>query len=140
MLDRDKLSAARLALGMTESDGHAKQAGVGSALKKVLPIVAGLGAFGTGVASRALSEDDPQPAGEPQPEGEPQSGYSPEELRQFHRFGIDPSRLRFMQSLSQFRQGMNLDKKLFQQALSGKLPADVLGGGGDEEADLEPYA
>jgi hypothetical protein len=134
MLDRDRLSAARAALGMSEGSAGEKQAGAGSTLKKVLPIVAGLGAFGTGIASGALSGDNVPTA------QEPQSEYSPEELQQFRRHGLDPGRLRFIQSLNAMRQGMNLNRKLFEQALAGKLPADVLGGGGDEESDLEPYA
>jgi len=68
--------------------------------------------------------------------------FSPGETRQFARHGLDPERLRFIQTLSNLRQGMNLDRKLFEQALAGKLPAGVLGGGGEtnEEADVESYA
>ena len=72
---------------------------------------------------------------------EDKSGFSEQERRQFARHGLDPDRLKFLRTLGAYRQGMNLDRKLFEQALAGKLPAGVLGGGGEDEGDdLEAYA
>jgi hypothetical protein len=76
----------------------------------------------------------------PPPEKEEEGDFTDTERRQFARHGLDPERLKFMRTLGAYRQGMNLDRKLFEQALAGKLPANILGGGGEDEEDLESYA
>lgn len=66
--------------------------------------------------------------------------FTPVERMQFARHGINPESLQFAQALGRLRQGMNLEQKMFEQALAGKLPANVLGGGGTEGESLEAYA
>jgi len=69
------------------------------------------------------------------------SPFSSEERQQFARHGLDPDRLKFMQTLGRLRQGMNLEDQLMGKAMSGRLPPDVLGGSDKEEPEnLEAYA
>lgn len=95
-------------------------------------------ALGMEKESSAEVEKADAPTQAPAPKTQEPS-FSPLERTQFARHGLDPDRLRFIRTLSALRQGMNLDRKLFEQALAGKLPADVLGGSNDEEG-LESYA
>ena len=169
MLDLEKLAAAREALGMEKEGGPilsrlAKKLGGGYAKQvatqapgqapgmlsklKSLAMKAGLiGGGGAGLyalGKHNQSKATPPPVQEQAPEQEQgpveAPAFSHGERNQFARYGLDPDRLKFLQSLSNLRQGMNLDRKMFQQALSGKLPPNVMGGGGDEEENLESYA
>lgn len=148
-IDRNQLTAACDVLGIKRA-AHIVDAPVKPAVKTaaagraatVLRNLLGVGLIGGGAAGLyhlEKAKNKPAPAARPvQAAGG--AAYSPQERRQFARHGMDPENLRFIQSLSRMRQGMNLESKLLQQALSGKLPADVMGGGGDEESDLESYA
>jgi hypothetical protein len=139
MIDTDKLAAARAALGMPALEKEA--GGLTSALKALGlgALVGGTGAVGYGLGQRSTPRAEPPPSAAPVPDAAP-SAFTPQEQLQFERHGLDPGRLKFIRALSSLRQGMNLDRKLFEQALAGKLPAGVLGGGGDEEEDVEAYA
>lgn len=144
-IDQEKLAAARAALGMT------KDAGLASALKKIVPLAVrkgakklgtgaliggGLGAaYGLGADSVAADEVSPMQ----QMTADQPSAFSPTERMQFERHGLDPDRLKFLSTLSSLRQGMNLDRKLFEQALAGQLPSNLLSGTGEED-ELESYA
>ena len=165
-IDREKLAAAAEALGMDKEalagsilGRMAKKFGggyAGEAAKKAAPAAKGLlsrlksmgvklgllGGAGAGLyhlgKSDAGGEAQPQQS-MPMPPGGGGGSFSPQEQGQFARHGLDPDRLKFMQTLGRLRQGMNLENKLFQQALSGQLPANVMGGG-EQEEDLESYA
>jgi hypothetical protein len=69
-------------------------------------------------APRATAATPPKPA-----------TFSPEELVGFQRMGLDPRRLRFLQTLSGLMKGMNLEQELMDRALSGQRrrfsPTDV---------------
>jgi len=133
--------------------------GGGKALRSVGKGLAAGGALaGLGAGAYALGKGKKMPALDPSlfmppqhirpdlyapppAQEEDESGFSEKERRQFARHGLDPERLKFLRTLGAYRQGMNLDRKLFEQALAGKLPAGVLGGGGEDEGDdLEAYA
>jgi len=152
-IDRERLASARDALGVENPSGVVESAGSSTktaAVTKTSGILSRLGkkglklgllgAGGAGLYHLGKQDATPQwsmPTRMPQGGGDP---YSPQERRQFARHGMDPENLRFIQALSRMRQGMNLENKLMSQALSGKLPADVMGGGKDDEEDLESYA
>jgi len=51
----------------------------------------------------------------------PEQPWTPEQLLQFARMGLNPKRLQFMQSLAGLRKGMNLESELLDRALRGKL-------------------
>lgn len=152
-IDREKLSSARGVLGVEKAAGVVepdepitkaaavtKTSGILSRLGKKGLKLGLLGAGGAGLYHLGKQDAASQQPMQPQVSQGGGDPYSPQERRQFARHGMDPENLRFIQSLSRMRQGMNLESKLLQQALSGKLPADVMGGGGDEESDLESYA
>jgi hypothetical protein len=139
MIDATKLAAARTAVGTSDTEKSAGSLG---------KLLAAAGAIGGGAL---LGHGLDTPSKPPESSGKLPSfspaafspaAFSPTEETQFARHGLNPERLKFIQTLSNLRQGMNLDRKLFEQALAGKLPAGVLGGGGEtnEEADVESYA
>ncbi len=80
----------------------------------------------------ALAARQQQPAAAPAPT------FSPSEHRQFARFGLDPRRLRFLNTLADFRRGMNLERDLFGRALTGA--AAPTSGGDTGEEELAPFA
>jgi hypothetical protein len=59
---------------------------------------------------------------------EPEPEFTPEELRQFARFGLDPKRLRFMNTLAQLRKGLMLEQELMDKSLQGKTTPTVSAG------------
>lgn len=166
-IDHEKLASAFNALGMEKESGRilsriAKRFGGGYAQQAAKRVVKpdmmsklknigmlGLAGGGLYTLDKSLpggltgdSDSQPGASAASTSKGSDASPFSAQEREQFARFGMDPDRLRFMQSLSGLRQGMNLEKKLFEQAMSGSLPASVLGGGGgkEPEEDLEAYA
>ena len=112
--------------------------GIMSKLKSLGLKLGLLGGAGAGLYQLGKA-DQPPAAPMPVPMMPPGGAFSPIEQMQFARHGIDPERLRFAQTLGRLRQGMNLEQKMFERALAGKLPGGVLGGG-DEEESLEAYA
>ena len=152
-IDREKLASACVALGIekpagvvesavpiTKEAAVTKTSGILSRLGKKGLKLALLGAGGAGLYHMGKQDASPRraiPMLMPPGGGDP---YSPQERAQFARFGMDPDNLRFLQTLGSMRQGMNLENKLLSQAMSGKLPADVMGGGKNDEEDLESYA
>ena len=121
--------------------------GIASKLKGLGLKLGLLGAGGAGLYSlgkaEGAGEEERMPEFAPYATPMPAPGgetFGPVERMQFARHGLDPDRLRFVQSLGRLRQGMNLEQKLFQQALSGNLPPAVLGGEGGGEESLEAYA
>jgi hypothetical protein len=166
-IDREKLAAAAEALGMDKDaavgsilgrlakkfgGGYAAQAakqatpvapGIMSKLKSLGLKLGLLGGAGAGLYHLGKQEGGRRAAPMPMPMpmmGPGGGGFDPTERMQFARHGLDPERLKFMQTLSNLRSGMNLEQKMFQQAMAGKLPANVLGGGEDEGENLEAYA
>ncbi len=73
-----------------------------------------------------------------QREARPAPAFSPSEEQQFARFGLDPRRLRFLNTLSAFRRGLNLEQELVGRALRGA--ATPTSGGVMSEEELAPYA
>jgi len=134
-------SVADLTVPITKEAAETKAGGILSRLGKKGLKLGLLGGAGAGLYHLGKQDAEPQA---PVFMQSPQGGvdpYSPQERRQFARFGMDPERLKFLQALGRMRQGMNLENKLMSQAFSGKLPADVMGGGGgNDEEDLESYA
>jgi hypothetical protein len=59
--------------------------------------------------------------------------FSPEEHQQFQRFGLDPQRLRFVNTLANFRRGLNLEQDLISRALQGEATPTSGGVMGEEE-------
>jgi hypothetical protein len=134
MIDAAKLAAARAAVGTSDTEKSAGSLG---------KLLAAAGAIGGGaLLGHELDTPSKPPASSGGLPSFSPAAFSPTEETQFARHGLNPERLKFIQTLSNLRQGMNLDRKLFEQALAGKLPAGVLGGGGEtnEEADVESYA
>ncbi len=68
----------------------------------------------------------------------PAPTFDPGEQRQFARFGLDPKRLRFLNTLASFRRGLNLEQELVGRALKGAETPTSGGVMGEEE--LAPYA
>lgn len=140
-IDQEKLAAAREALGMK------KDAGLGALLAKLKPAAktlatTGLVGGGLGAAyglGKDMGAEEATPPMQQMTADDPPSAFSPTERVQFERHGLDPDRLKFISALSSLRQGMNLDRKLFEQALAGQLPSNILGGTGEED-ELESYA
>ena len=67
--------------------------------------------------------------------------WSPQEHRQFSRFGMDPTRLKFIQTLGNLRSGMNLERQLMRDAMAGGLAPNLFGGEQeDDQGNLEAYA
>jgi len=139
MLDRELLSRVRATLGMPKAAVAAvpstppmcKHAGIRDLLK-LLGAGAALGAGGYGgyKAIRPLVENMAKPIPTEEPE------FDPAEERMFARYGIDPARMKFLQTLSGWRSGMDLERKMLADALGGKLPAQSTG----TQNDLASYA
>ena len=68
----------------------------------------------------------------------PAPTFDPGEQRQFARFGLDPRRLQFLNTLASFRRGLNLEQDLVGRALKGAGTPTSGGIMGEEE--LAPYA
>ena len=51
----------------------------------------------------------------------PATDFTQPEQRQFARFGLDPERLKFLNTLASFRKGMGLEQELTDRALGGKI-------------------
>ena len=66
----------------------------------------------------------------------PEATFNPEEQRQFARFGLDPQRLQFLNTLANFRKGMNLEQGLVGRALQGSAAPGAAGGA----EELAPFA
>jgi hypothetical protein len=69
---------------------------------------------------------------------QPEETFNPAEQRQFARFGMDPKRLKFMNTLAHFRKGLNMERDLFSSALKGKTTPGYGDASGTEE--LSPFA
>lgn len=134
MLDRELLSRVRESLGMPKAASVAaqpsplmsKHAGIRDILK-LLGAGAALGAGGYGgyKAIRPLVENMSQPLPSEEPE------FDPSEQRMFARYGMDPERMKFLQTLANWRSGMDLERGMLADALKGKLPAPSAGASND---------
>lgn len=164
MVDRESLSAAYEALGMEKPDGApaaptarkaAAPQGLGAfgrsfpgwerALAAAAPAAAGGAAF-TGGSRAAFAGGDNKAqlsallrelhAARRRLAEYESATFTPHEQRMFARHGLDPQRLSFMKTLSGFRKGMELESRLLDEALGGRLaplaPA--------EEEDVSQYA
>ena len=165
MIDREKLAAAREALGMKKEGGPilsrlaskfgggfaraakeqaGKQVpGLLSRLKSKAIKLGLIGGAGAGLYHMGKDVGEEEAEGRralAPPETPAPDEFSPMERAQFARHGLDPERLRFASTLNRYMQGLNLDRKLFGQALSGQLPPSVLGGGDEGEEDVEAFA
>jgi len=130
MLDQGRLSAAREALGMEK-----RAAPIAAAAKAVKPaakagllglkrLLALIGATGGVAGGYMLGRDAGGTAKNiegAQTLAKDESEFDPQEMQQFARHGIDPARLKFLSTLSQLRQGMNLNKQMTEDAMRGSL-------------------
>ena len=133
MIDQERLTVVRGALGMEKpalapaAAKPAAKAGL-AGLKRLLVLLGMGGAAGTGyMAGKERGAKDTagvaQNIGLSRELGEPAEPFTLQEHQQFARHGLDPARLKFLSTLSRLRQGMNLERQLTGEALSGRLPA-----------------
>lgn len=74
------------------------------------------------LAEAEQTEDKPDskgPAAKLKDQATQEPIYSPRELRSFARYGLDPQRLRFMQTLSGLMQGLRIQDEMLQRAMRG---------------------
>ena len=115
-LNRELLAKAKAAL--TKSAEKPGDDDASKAKKKEDPYKRDLPGYMKPETPPATSSEKPStPSAQPTPE----QPWTPEQLLQFARMGLNPKRLQFMQSLAGLRKGMNLESDLLDRALQGKL-------------------